>query len=304
MLIFLLLGVTLRLTETFQIEDIPIENFSFEKEDVENGAVDVELMPRQQRSPSEDPKDYFFNRNLYEQSRFDSVEDIPRPGGLGSFNEEPTKPRHKRDVTEISPGERDDREVKSLVRKLGKPLELVVMDAENMTSGIESSNTNLPIVDDVGETDNFLINDFIRFRRDVDSNNKAGEDITKVKDLMKQIENDVKRNERYLNYEPRDDYRSRSRYYDPPDRSYDNYNNYSGSKGRQRRIIYYATLPDVTRSPPLADLRDRYDYYRDGRYDDRQFYPDPNYQLRRPYQRARYEEDNDRKAQSPPEGCY
>lgn len=36
---------------------------------------------------------------------------------------------------------------------------------------------------------------------------------------------------------------------------------------RQRRIIYYATLPEIVRSPPNVDLRDRYDYR--GRYDDR-----------------------------------
>lgn len=66
--------------------------------------------------------------------------------------------------------------------------------------------------------------------------------------------------------------------------------------GKNRRIIYYATLPEVVRSPPNADLRDRYSY-RD-RYDDRYVTSPPlsvtadPYRYRKAYlpNKARYEE--------------
>ncbi|CAG9759809.1 unnamed protein product [Ceutorhynchus assimilis] len=74
---------------------------------------------------------------------------------------------------------------------------------------------------------------------------------------------------------------------------YENYertrNDYSFSGQKpQKRIIYYATLPEISRSPPNLDLRDRYRYDRD-RYDDR-YLSDP-YRFRKTYPKLRYEDE-------------
>ncbi|XP_023312713.1 uncharacterized protein LOC111692820, partial [Anoplophora glabripennis] len=116
------------------------------------------------------------------------------------------------------------------------------------------------------------------------------------------------RNDRYYNYdsrEPYDDYSTRSRYRDYAEKPYDNYNynnynshnNYNGSKGRQRRIVYYATLPEISRTPPNGNLRDRYDQ-RD-RYENRYFSPESSYQMRKPYTKSSYDESDNRKPQYP-----
>lgn len=70
---------------------------------------------------------------------------------------------------------------------------------------------------------------------------------------------------------------------------------------RQRRIIYYATLPEVVRTPPNVNLRDRYSY-RD-RYDDR-YVTSPSlsvaegnsYRFRKPYPftKSRYDHEMER----------
>ncbi|KAF2884349.1 hypothetical protein ILUMI_21798 [Ignelater luminosus] len=75
---------------------------------------------------------------------------------------------------------------------------------------------------------------------------------------------------------------------------------------RQRRIIYYATLPEVVRTPPNVNLRDRYSY-RD-RYDDR-YVTSPSlsvaeggYRFRKPYPftKSRYEQEMERTKASYP----
>ncbi|KAJ8927277.1 hypothetical protein NQ314_020280, partial [Rhamnusium bicolor] len=426
MIYYLILGVTLRLINAekyYQIEDIPIENFDFEHDDVQNNHMDIELMPRFQRSfpiYEDDPKEYFFRttRSDYEDKHFDDVKDVPRPGGFNSYNENKegkNNVRNKREAVESTSLKHDGRERKSIMRRLGKPLELAVIDPESITEGPDEISTDLSIIDKTSETNNFLINDFIRFKR-ATATERMPDDVLNLKNLMKKLEDEnssktnnstqdpksfvedvpqpyteklimesrnddkdtqretrgatkdqwvkqmypVRRNEehedntpssteheneniraprvhfvtqgmsesalrpeynrydreararslnkelsndRYMNYdrrEPWDDYTSRSRYYDYPERSHDsynNYNNYSGSKGRQRRIIYYATLPDISRTPPNVDLRDRYQY-RD-RYEDRYFSPEPSYQLRKPYTKPRFGENENRKPTYP-----
>nr|CAH7718691.1 unnamed protein product [Callosobruchus chinensis] len=61
-------------------------------------------------------------------------------------------------------------------------------------------------------------------------------------------------------------------YYDRPRGAYEE-STVPPPKRKQRRIIYYANLPDPPRTPPNVDLRERYGY-RD-RYDDRYFAADP-----------------------------
>lgn len=88
-----------------------------------------------------------------------------------------------------------------------------------------------------------------------------------------------------------DDFRRYEQKYEPVDRD-EGYN-------KHRRIIYYATLPEIVRSPPNVDLRDRYTY-RD-RFDDRYVTSRPlsvssdpyRYRKGYPISKARYEE-NDR----------
>lgn len=65
------------------------------------------------------------------------------------------------------------------------------------------------------------------------------------------------------------------------------------SSHRQRRIIYYATLPEVVRTPPNVNLRDRYNYrdrYDEGYVDYPSLLPEINH---KPYYNARYESDSD-----------
>lgn len=95
-----------------------------------------------------------------------------------------------------------------------------------------------------------------------------------------------------------DAYDSRRNYYPRPgpriDRFDEGYDNYASRK--PKRIIYYAHLPEVVRTPPSVDLRYRYsvdpnrrlddDYYaRNGRYDYR-------FRNRYPYAPLRKEERN------------
>ncbi|XP_066254893.1 uncharacterized protein [Euwallacea similis] len=92
-------------------------------------------------------------------------------------------------------------------------------------------------------------------------------------------------------YDPRGDYRD---YYRPRyDSQYRTRNDYTAApmaKPSQKRIIYYATLPEVSRTPPNVNLRDRY-RYEQYRYDDR-YLNDP-YRYRANYPKAaRYEEEN------------
>ncbi|KAL3289396.1 hypothetical protein HHI36_022825 [Cryptolaemus montrouzieri] len=68
--------------------------------------------------------------------------------------------------------------------------------------------------------------------------------------------------------------------------------NYSGN--RQRRIIYYANLPEITRSPPGTDFRDRYRYRPD--YDER--YPVEGYR-RKIYEKPLFDEASRNKSPYP-----
>ncbi|KAL1493334.1 hypothetical protein ABEB36_011408 [Hypothenemus hampei] len=74
-------------------------------------------------------------------------------------------------------------------------------------------------------------------------------------------------------------------YYRP---RYDNYEREPLLQKPQKRIIYYATLPEVSRSPPNVNLRDRYrdDQYR---YDDR-YLNDP-YRVSKGYPKSAYEDE-------------
>ncbi|XP_060515863.1 uncharacterized protein LOC132695568 [Cylas formicarius] len=90
------------------------------------------------------------------------------------------------------------------------------------------------------------------------------------------------RDERYHRYDNRDRdvYRPRYEHYERP-RSY-----YPSTPQKpQKRIIYYATLPEIPRSSPNSEIRDRYHY---DRYDDR--YSDP-YRIRKgPLKSSNYED--------------
>ncbi|KAF5277244.1 hypothetical protein FQR65_LT00352 [Abscondita terminalis] len=101
----------------------------------------------------------------------------------------------------------------------------------------------------------------------------------------------------------RDDayYRYEESRYDPRYGPLENERPRSEFPTRQRRIIYYATLPEVVRTPPNVNLRNRY-VYRD-RYDDR-YLSSPSqaetekssYRFRKPpsYTKSRYEEEIER----------
>ncbi|KAH1023411.1 hypothetical protein HUJ04_012616 [Dendroctonus ponderosae] len=95
----------------------------------------------------------------------------------------------------------------------------------------------------------------------------------------------------YRDEYPRYDQRDYREYQRPRYQNYERSRNDFGSlmQKPQKRIIYYATLPEISRSPPNVDLRDRYRYERD-RYDDR-YVQDP-YRFRKSYPpKARYEDE-------------
>lgn len=83
-------------------------------------------------------------------------------------------------------------------------------------------------------------------------------------------------------YDPREYYRPR---YDNYYRTRNDYTAPTQKASAQKRIIYYATLPEVPRTPPRD--RYRYDPYR---YDDR--YLNDQYSYRANYPKSRYEEDS------------
>ncbi|KAK4871953.1 hypothetical protein RN001_016077 [Aquatica leii] len=100
----------------------------------------------------------------------------------------------------------------------------------------------------------------------------------------------------------RDDayYRYEESRYDPRYGFLENERPRSEVPTRQRRIIYYATLPEVVRTPPNVNLRNRY-IYRD-RFDDRylsspsQPEEESSYKFRKPppYSNSRYEQEIER----------
>ncbi|XP_049826401.1 uncharacterized protein LOC109608324 isoform X2 [Aethina tumida] len=76
------------------------------------------------------------------------------------------------------------------------------------------------------------------------------------------------------------------------DSRYDNYYDRERSfNPKRKRIIYYATLPDITRTPPNVDLRDRYNY--GDRYDDR-YYPYPDRYHPKVLPKSRYDTDRNK----------
>lgn len=195
MLLFILLGATLT-SAYHHIDDIPIEHFNFEHGDPQNNAMDIELMPRFQKSVHisesvEDPKEYFFSSSYsqYGDNYYDGASNSDEYSG------EDGKGRIKREATEstitttTSPADESDR--KSIVTTLGKPLELDVIDPENIT---EKTEDGVIVAVESGEDSNFLINDFIRFRRSAEAERMA-QDVANLKKLMDDID---EKNKRYI----------------------------------------------------------------------------------------------------------
>ncbi|KAJ8949094.1 hypothetical protein NQ318_016999 [Aromia moschata] len=322
----------------FQIDDIPIENFSFENEDLQHDAVDLELVPRVQRSfplSKEDPKEYFFSRSVYEDVNPDHFVDIPKPGGFGGYAEriENTGIRNKREA--VQPGEvkSERREVKNMFQKdifrdvpQHFKANISEVDPKSMVEEVPSPHTEKLIMEprrDETETmresrgatkEQWVKQEYPVRRSDHEDNSLTSSEqdnlrAPRVRFVTQGMSESAPRPEynrydrearsRNLNKElawnlARDPYRDMDLYQPRYTRNYVPRSD-PPYRGRQRRIIYYASLPEINRSPANADLRDGYDYRDRDRYDDRAFYPNMSYQLRKPYDKARYEE-NERKA--------
>lgn len=199
MFVLILLGITLNLANAYHhIDDIPIEHFNFEHGDPQNNAMDIELMPRFQKSVHisesvEDPKEYFFSSSYsqYGDNYYDGA-----PNSEEYSGEDDKKERIKREVIEspittMAPAEENDRQ--SIVTTLGKPLELDVIDPENMT---EKTEDGVIVAVESDESSNFLINDFIRFKRSAETERMA-KDVANLKKLMDDID---EKNKRYVNF--------------------------------------------------------------------------------------------------------
>ncbi|XP_056636454.1 uncharacterized protein LOC130445012 [Diorhabda sublineata] len=127
-------------SQIFHIEDIPIENY--EHQDHKNDEIDVELMPRAARFLS-----------LLKNERKDYHD-------IGEDFKDITTPDAK------SRSKRNSEDTIKVIESLGKPLELLEIDIENIT---ESSNesTTLP-----STTISEKINDYIRFKRSSKENDQ------------------------------------------------------------------------------------------------------------------------------------
>nr|CAI5865574.1 unnamed protein product [Callosobruchus analis] len=159
LLIFILhISSSVLAEQYFQIQDIPIEQFV--KTDFEDDAIDFELMPRHPRS--------FLESQLDETSA-----------------EQVARSRSRRDVDETSTTQTTPIDLTSIVNDIGKPLELVIIDPDNITEKPLGTVTEFPITDET-EDNNVLINDYIRFRRN------AGQDQTSK---IEQAKVDQSRNE-------------------------------------------------------------------------------------------------------------
>lgn len=166
MLHYVIFAILISLTnaeQNFEIEDIPIEHFVHD--DAENDAFDVELMPRSSRS-------------LFPEL---NVEDNP-------FLLDTTKNIGVRRVRQVDQSDfvtSSSKEKKQLVQTLGQPLEISVIEAENTTQKSTKPDT-VPLNIDVRDEVNFLINDFIRFRRASEQDNLNGDGSSEEKVFKKQ----------------------------------------------------------------------------------------------------------------------
>ncbi|XP_030756559.1 uncharacterized protein LOC115882546 [Sitophilus oryzae] len=136
------------------IADIPIENY--DPAERQENDMDLELLPRRETRSyplNSDPKDSFFRS----MRSFTEGEDIPRPAfpSVLALNNN----RKKRN-TEESKVTEQGKVLSGIVNDLGKPLEILPLDAKNLTEP-QSRDGN----DQIGENTQMSINDFIRFRR-------------------------------------------------------------------------------------------------------------------------------------------
>ncbi|CAH1957552.1 unnamed protein product [Acanthoscelides obtectus] len=135
--IFLLLSCSSAISQQYyQIEDIPIEQFV--QTELEDDAIDFELMPRQPRS---------FLKSQLDKTTSDQ-----------------SRPRSRRDISVTPTTLSTPIDITSIVNDIGKPLELVIIDPDNTTEKPLGVVTELPVTDET-EDNNVLINDYIRFRR-------------------------------------------------------------------------------------------------------------------------------------------
>lgn len=126
----------------FEFEDIPIERY--EHAEAQTDSFDVELMPRSSRS-------LFSNFN---SQKIPIQQDDPKISDFEKlFENVPVINLRKK---------RNAKFDADTVKELGKPLELDVIEPENLTDSrpIESQNTS-----EKQDKRNLSINDFIRFRR-------------------------------------------------------------------------------------------------------------------------------------------
>lgn len=174
----------------YNIEDIPIENY--EPSDLQENDMDIELLPRIERSSfnsdEDDPKVHFFrfmkslkeyDENNYEPTR--RYKDLPRPGGLRNIynndNKHLSRPKRSNIIETTTETIKNPADIE---KQLGKPLELSVLSTENIT---EANNNNITTTTTTSTTSapnlsitdngNFLINDFIRFKRQSTTENST-----------------------------------------------------------------------------------------------------------------------------------
>uniref|UniRef100_A0A6P7F5U7 Uncharacterized protein LOC114326850 n=1 Tax=Diabrotica virgifera virgifera TaxID=50390 RepID=A0A6P7F5U7_DIAVI len=239
--------------QSSQFEDIPIEHYVHN--DHQNDEIDVELMPRS-------PKLLSIAQNSNPDTNIDTHN--RRHPYFEELTSQIIKSRSKRDITTERPI--------TVLEKIGQPLELFTVDKENITD--QYVNTS---VIKKNKTENNLngtlqINDFLRFRRALQT------------DLVKQQNSRGRYYDRYPSAQ-RDSYRDYPEYNR-------NYEPESSSGPNRRRIIYYATLPEITRISRDDDFRrpyDNYDYR--NRYDER-YAPPEHYAYRdRLYDDPRQEND-------------
>lgn len=192
MIIFILLSILVHQGNTqllFNIEDIPIENY--EPADLQENDMDIELLPRIQRSSfssdEDDPKVHFFRfmkslKEYDEDTRANGArnnKNLPQPGGLRNIYNEKYLSRRKRENVETTT--ENIKITPEIEKQLGKPLELSVLTTENITdinnttTAPTSTTTKAPEVNlnATPDSGNLLINDFIRFKRESTTENST-----------------------------------------------------------------------------------------------------------------------------------
>lgn len=133
----------------FEFEDIPIEHY--EHDEAQSGAFDVELMPRSSRSlftHLDHRTSHTNSPGLYDGNKFGDFEKLFENIPIVTL-------REKRNA-------KFDEEA---VRDLGKPLELSVLETENLHGSNNGSSEVITTTKANNIGDRFSINDFIRFRR-------------------------------------------------------------------------------------------------------------------------------------------